>query len=104
MAAVMQHRRKLLILENDRTLRRELEGIFSDLDVTAAEASEQVLALVRRTEPDVVLFDLGTSREPAVAAASLELLRQMTYAAQGDAFAYNASDIGKVYRSLSSYY
>jgi ActR/RegA family two-component response regulator len=52
MAAVMQHRRKLLILENDRTLRRELEGIFSDLDVTAAEASEQVLALVRRTEPD----------------------------------------------------
>jgi two-component system NtrC family response regulator len=77
MAAVMQHRRKLLILENDRTLRRELEGIFSDLDVTAAEASEQVLALVRRTEPDVVLFDLGTSREPAVAAASLELLRQI---------------------------
>jgi hypothetical protein len=36
--------------------------------------------------------------------ADLELLRQMTYAAQGDAFEYDASDIGKVYRSLSSYY
>ena len=32
---------------------------------------------MRRTEPDVVLFDLGTAREPAVAAQSLELLRQI---------------------------
>ena len=77
MATVMQQRRKLLILENDRALRRELEAVFSDLDVTAAETSEQALALVRRTEPDVVLFDLGTAREPAVAAQSLELLRQI---------------------------
>ena len=76
MAANMQ-RRKLLIIENDRALRRELEAVFSDLDVTAAEASEQTLALVRRTEPDAVLFDLGTAREPAVAAQSLELLRQI---------------------------
>ena len=76
MAAMMQ-RRKLLILENDRALRRELEAVFSDLDVTAAEASEQTLALVRRTEPDVVLFDLGTARESALAVQSLELLRQI---------------------------
>ncbi|MDB6102356.1 MAG: hypothetical protein JWO52_2355, partial [Gammaproteobacteria bacterium] len=33
-AAQMQ-RRKLLILENDRSLRRELEQIFSDLEVTS---------------------------------------------------------------------
>ena len=58
MAAAMQ-RRKLLILENDRALRRELEAVFSDLDVTACETSEQTLATVRRTEPDVVLFDLA---------------------------------------------
>jgi two-component system, NtrC family, response regulator len=76
MGAAMQ-RRKLLILENDRTLRRELEAIFSDLEVTACETSEQTLATVRRTEPDVVLFDLGAAREPAVAAQSLELLRQI---------------------------
>ena len=36
MAAAMQ-RRKLLILENDRALRRELEAVFSDLDVTVCE-------------------------------------------------------------------
>jgi len=70
-------RRKLLILENDRTLRRELEGMFADLDVTAGETSEQALALVRRIEPDVVLFDLGAARQPAVAAQSLDLLRQI---------------------------
>ena len=33
--------------------------------------------MVRRIEPDVVLFDLGTARDPAVAAQSLELLRQI---------------------------
>jgi two-component system, NtrC family, response regulator len=70
-------RRKLLILENDRTLRRELEGMFADLDVTTGETSEQALALVRRVEPDVVLFDLGAARQPAVAAQSLDLLRQI---------------------------
>src|SRR5580658_4003893 len=68
---------KLLILENDRALRRELEGIFADLNVTVSETSEAALALVRRIEPDVVLFDLGTARDPAVAAQSLELLRQI---------------------------
>jgi two-component system, NtrC family, response regulator len=76
MVAAMQ-RRRLLILENDRALRRELEAVFSDLDVTACETSEQILATVRRTEPDVVLFDLGTAQKPAVAAQSLELLRQI---------------------------
>jgi len=75
-AAQMQ-RRKLLILESDRGLRRELEQIFADLDVTSTETSEQALVLVRRLEPDVVLFDLGAAREPAVAAQSLELLRQI---------------------------
>jgi len=73
------HRRKLLILENDRTLRRELEQIFADLDVTVSETSDQALVLVRRVEPDVVLFDLGPARAPSVAAQSLELLRKILH-------------------------
>ncbi|MGH8318275.1 MAG: PEP-CTERM-box response regulator transcription factor, partial [Steroidobacteraceae bacterium] len=72
-------RRRLLILENDRELRRELERMFADLDVTAGETSEQALALVRRVEPDVVLFDLGAARQPAVAAQSLALLREILH-------------------------
>src|SRR5947209_104405 len=74
--SIAMQRRKLLILENDRALRRDLEAVFSDLDVNGCETSE-ALAAVRRTEPDAVLFDLGTAREPAVAAQSLELLRQI---------------------------
>src|ERR1700759_522999 len=75
-SAQMQ-RRKLLILENDRRLRQELEQIFSDLDVTSTETTEEALVLVRRLEPDVVLFDLGVAREPALAQQSLALLRQI---------------------------
>jgi two-component system NtrC family response regulator len=70
------HRRKLLILASDRALRRELELIFADLDLVASDASQQTLAVIRREEPDVVLFDLG-SREPEIAAKNLELLRQI---------------------------
>src|SRR5262245_44739362 len=76
-----KERRRLLILENDRALARELEQIFADLDVTCNEASEQTLALVRRLEPDVVLFDLGTAQEPALASQALELLRQILHIA-----------------------
>src|SRR6185312_14588962 len=72
-----RHRRKLLILESDRALRRELEQVFSDLDVTVSETSEQALVLIRRIEPDVVLFDFGAAREPSVGQQSLVLLRQI---------------------------
>jgi two-component system, NtrC family, response regulator len=70
-------RRKLLILENDQGLRSELDEIFSDLDVTSTETSEQALALVRRLEPDVVLLDLGAGQVPSSATQTLGLLRQI---------------------------
>src|SRR5262249_12257471 len=59
------------------TLRRELQQMFADLEVSAAEAFEQALVLVRRIEPDVVLFDLQSGPDPAVAERSLELMRQI---------------------------
>ena len=55
----MTKRHPLLILTPDQALRRELQGIFADFDVVSGETSEQILALVRRVEPEVVLFDLG---------------------------------------------
>jgi len=76
-AGTGMQRRKLLILENDRELRAELEKIFADLEVTFCDTSEQALVLLRRIEPDVVLFDLGTAQRPEVAAQSLALLRQI---------------------------
>ena len=74
---VADERRKLLILESDHALRRELETIFRDLDVVCNDASNEALTIVRRIEPDVVLFDLGAAHEPAAAATELELLRQI---------------------------
>jgi len=70
------HRRKLLILADDPVLRPQLERIFADLEVTAAEVTEQALALVRRIEPDVVVIDLG-ARHPPQASQTLDLLRQI---------------------------
>jgi two-component system, NtrC family, response regulator len=70
------HRRKLLILENEAALRRQLERMFSDLEVTSAEVTDQALALLRRIEPDVVLFDLAAP-QPDGASQSLGLLRQI---------------------------
>jgi len=67
-------RRRLLILEDDRGLTSELQKIFSDLEVTCTEATDQALALVRRIEPDVVLFDLGL---PEQGSQRLDLLRQI---------------------------
>jgi two-component system NtrC family response regulator len=68
-------RRKLLILEDDPGLRAELEKIFADLEVTVSETSEQALTVVRRLEPDVILFDLGNA--PSQSAPGLELLREI---------------------------
>ena len=75
----MRERRKLLILENDAKLRSELESAFRDLDVSAAESSDHshVMALLRRLEPDVILFDLGEGRDAVSARASLELMRHV---------------------------
>jgi two-component system, NtrC family, response regulator len=72
-------RRKLLILENDAALRAELENVFRDLDVSCGGVGDQTqaLALVRRIEPDVILFDLGSGRNASEARPSLELLRHV---------------------------
>jgi two-component system NtrC family response regulator len=70
-------RGKLLLVQGDQGLRRELETMFADLDVVCGDASEEVFALVRRAEPDVVLFDLGNAREAEAAANELCLLRRI---------------------------
>jgi two-component system NtrC family response regulator len=72
----LNERRKLLILENDSAVCRELATIFSDLDVVSCDIGEQALVLTRRIEPDVVLFDLGEC-DAAGETQNLALLRQI---------------------------
>jgi len=75
--AAVHERRKLLLVQSNQSLHCELAPIFADLDVICVDLGEQALALVRRAEPDVLLFDLGSAREPAHAPRELELLRQI---------------------------
>ena len=65
-------RRKLLILENDRSLRRELEQIFSDLDVTSADTSEQAFAMTRPGGSYFVIGYGGTLVVPTLDVISTE--------------------------------
>src|SRR5207302_1611352 len=60
--SIAMQRRKLLILENDRALRRDLEAVFSDLDVNGCEASEAV-GTVRMSGAEAMALDgiLGVS-------------------------------------------
>ncbi len=72
----------LLIVENDPVLSAQLAAVFSDLKVTTSAVGEKALGLVRRIEPEVVLFDLGDSGQ-AVEAQTLALLRQILNIAPG---------------------
>jgi two-component system, NtrC family, response regulator len=66
----------LLILEDDPIVSRELAAVFSDLDVTCSAIGDQALKLIRRVEPDVVLFDLCESMGKGET-QNLALLRQI---------------------------
>jgi two-component system NtrC family response regulator len=66
----------LLIVEDDPARRAQLAAVFCDLKVTVSAVSDKVLALVRRLEPEVVLFDLGDSGRPEED-QNLGLLRQI---------------------------
>ncbi len=53
------HRRKLLVVEDDPGLQSQLKWCFTDYEVLVAEDRTTALAQLRRHEPPVVLQDLG---------------------------------------------
>lgn len=63
-------------MENDPVRSEELAAVFADLEVTTTKSNEKALALVRRFEPEVVLFGLGDSGN-LDEAQNLGLLRQI---------------------------
>ncbi|MEO1201378.1 MAG: PEP-CTERM-box response regulator transcription factor [Pseudomonadota bacterium] len=56
--------RKLLIVEDDPGLAKQLKWCFEDYDVYTAEDREQAIIELRRHEPMVVLQDLGLPPHP----------------------------------------
>ncbi len=56
--------RKLLIVEDDLGLQRQLKWSYEDFEVLCASNRAEAIALLRSEEPDVVTLDLGLPPDP----------------------------------------
>jgi two-component system, NtrC family, response regulator len=61
---VVEDKPKLLIVEDDPGLQKQLKWCFDDRTVIAAESRTAAIAALRRYEPAVVLQDLGLPPDP----------------------------------------
>jgi two-component system, NtrC family, response regulator len=59
-----QPKRKLLIVEDDLGLQRQLKWSYEDFEVLCAANRAEAMALLRAEEPDVVTLDLGLPPDP----------------------------------------
>jgi two-component system, NtrC family, response regulator len=57
-------KRKLLIVEDDQGLQRQLKWSYEDFEVHCASNRAEAIALMRSVEPDVVTLDLGLPPDP----------------------------------------
>lgn len=70
--------RRLLIVEDDPGLQRQMRWCFSeDLEVAVAADRESALAALRRNEPDVITLDLGLPPDPGGASEGFLLLEEI---------------------------
>ena len=57
-------KRKLLIVEDDQGLQRQLKWSYEDFEVFCASNRAEAIAMMRLHEPDVVTLDLGLPPDP----------------------------------------
>jgi two-component system NtrC family response regulator len=74
---VTQDKKKLLIIEDDPGLQKQLRWSFDAYEVLVAGDRESALAMVRRHEPAVVTMDLGLPPDPDGASEGLATLQQV---------------------------
>ncbi|MES2152611.1 MAG: PEP-CTERM-box response regulator transcription factor [Pseudomonadota bacterium] len=72
-----QTKQKMLIIEDDPGLQKQLRWCFDAYDVVVAGDREAALAQVRRHEPAVVTMDLGLPPDPDGATEGLATLQQV---------------------------
>lgn len=71
------HRQKLLIVEDDLGLQKQLKWSYEDFDVFCASNREEALTLLRSEEPDVVTLDLGLPPDPDGVTEGFAVLDEM---------------------------
>jgi len=71
----------LLIVEDDAGLQKQLRWSFEDYDVAVANDQESALAQLAKTNPQVVLLDLGLPPDPDGPSAGLAILQAILQAA-----------------------
>ena len=72
-----QNKKKLLVIEDDLGLQKQLRWNFDAYEVLLAGDRESALAQVRRHEPAVVTMDLGLPPDPDGATEGLAILQQI---------------------------
>jgi two-component system NtrC family response regulator len=70
-------KRKLLVVEDDKGLQKQLRWSFDAYEVVVADERESALAQVRRHQPAVVTMDLGLPPDPDGASEGLATLEQI---------------------------
>jgi two-component system NtrC family response regulator len=74
---VTQNKPKLLIIEDDPGLQKQLRWSFDAYDVVVAGDRESALAQIRRHEPAVVTMDLGLPPDPDGSTEGMATLQQI---------------------------
>jgi len=74
---VADEKRKLLVVEDDRGLQKQIKWALREFEVIAAENRPQALAELRRHEPPVVLQDLGLPPDAAGVEEGFATLREI---------------------------
>jgi two-component system NtrC family response regulator len=70
-------KKKLLVVEDDKGLQKQLRWSFDTYDVVVADDRDSALAQVRRHQPAVVTMDLGLPPDPDGASEGLATLQQI---------------------------
>jgi len=68
---------KLLIIDDDKGIQKQLKWCLSDYDVVLADDRESAIAAVRRHEPKVITLDLGLPPDEANATEGLLALQEI---------------------------
>ena len=72
-----EEKRRLLIVEDDQGLQRQLKWCFDEYEVLMAASREEALTMARRFEPPVVLQDLGLPPDAEGVTEGMKTLREI---------------------------